>query len=276
MKPAAAIPDALAVLPLVRGLDADDSPFSIIRHVPAIAARALADESLNTKIGLISSIDYARHAGSYRIVPGIGVSSRMASGVARVRVKPDARAIRTLSVDPRATAEVVLASVLIAEKFPAADGSATKLPTIVPVGDAASTDFSSCDAVLEYYPWPIPTRAAEGFSFDLYEEWADLTDLPWVSAMWVVREEEGEEAWIRALEAARDTGVSNLERLASDEAAIRRLPQEDVIGHLQTFTYDLGTEQQDSLREFFQYAFYLGILNDVPELAFFDPKEKEE
>ena len=276
MKPTAAIPDALAVLPLVQGLGGDDSPFSLVRRAPALVARALADETQNTRLGLISPIDYARHAGPYRIVPGIAVSTRTATGVARLRVRPDAHAIRTLAVDPRATSEIVLASVIIAEKFPAASESARKLPTIVPVADAVTKDFSSCDAVLEYHPWPAKPKRTGDFVLDLYEEWSDLTDLPWVSAFWAVREEEGEESWLAALESARDTGVSVLERIGKDAAVQRQVPTAETDAHLKAYTYDLGEEQQDALRVFFQYAFYLGILNDVPELAFFDPTEREE
>lgn len=276
MKPTAAIPDALAVLPLVQGLGGDDSPFSLVRRAPALVARALADETQNTRLGLISPIDYARHAGSYRIVPGIAVSGRMSAGAARVRVRPDARSIRTLAVDPRATSEIVLASILVAEKFPAADGSAHQLPTIVPVADPTAGSLTSHDAVLEYHPWPGQSPDTSGFSFDLYEEWADLTDLPWVSAMWVVREEDGEQPWVNALTSARDAGQKDLKRLAAVAATVHHLSPSDAHDHLQHYIYDLGEEQQDSLREFFQYAFYLGILKDVPEIVFFDPTEKEE
>lgn len=276
MKPTAAIPDALAVLPLVEGLGGDDGPFTLARRAPSLVARSLAEETHNTRLGLISPIDYARHAGSYRIVPGIAVSSRLPAGVARVRVRPDARAIRTLAVDPRATSEIILASILVAEKFPAADGSAQQLPTIVPVPDATADGLTTHDAVLEYHPWPEPRATSSEFSFDLYEEWADLTDLPWVSAMWVVREENGEEAWVRALTAARDAGQQDQRRLVSEAASSLHLSPTDVQGHLLSFEYEMGEEQQDSLREFFQYAFYLGILKDVPEIVFFDPTEKEE
>jgi predicted solute-binding protein len=236
----------------------------------------LAEETQNTRLGLISPIDYARHAGSYRIVPGIAVSTLAAAGVARLRIRPDAHAIRTLAVDPRATSEVVLASVIIAEKYPAASEDARKLPSIVPVVDAEKEGFTSCDAVLEYHPWPTTRKQADGFEMDLYEEWADMTDLPWVSAFWVMREEEGEESWLKALVSAHETGVSAIDKIGRDAAAQRNLSSADTNAHLSAFAYGLGEDQQDSLREFFQYAFYLGILKDVPELAFFDPTEREE
>ncbi|MEK6650725.1 MAG: MqnA/MqnD/SBP family protein [Bacteroidota bacterium] len=276
MKPRAAIPDALAVLPLVQGMDGESSPFTLARNVPALVARSLADESQNTRVALISPIDYARHAGSYRIVPGIAVSTRAAAGVARVRVRPDARMIQTLAVDPRVTTDIVLASVLVAEKYPAATEAARKLPTIMPVPDTATVDFATCDAVLDYHPWLSTTPGEAGFSFDLYEEWADLTGLPWVSAFWVMREEEGEEAWSQALVSARDRGVSLVERIGQDAGRARGIPAVAAVSHLQSFSYDLGQEQQEALQEFFQYAYYLGIITDVPDLTFFDPLERVE
>lgn len=276
MKPRAAIPDALAVLPLVQGLDGGNSPFTLARDVPALVARSLADEAQNTRVALISPIDYARHAGSYRIVPGIAVSTRAAAGVARMRIRPDARLIKTLAVDPRATTEVVLASVLVTEKYPAATEAERKLPTIIPVPDTAKVDFGTCDAILDYHPWLSTAPGAAGFSFDLYEEWTDLTDLPWVSAFWVMREEEGEEAWARVLVSARDLGVSLIERIGQDAGRAHGIPADAAVSYLQSFSYDLGQEQQEALQEFFQYAYYLGIISDVPDLIFFDPSERVE
>lgn len=276
MRPRAAVPDALAALPLVQGLDADGGLFTLGRDVPARVARALADESDLTKVGLISPIDYARHAGSYRIVPGIAVSTRVATGTARVRVRNDARAIRTLAVDPRVTSETVLAAILTAEKFSASIESERRLPTIIPVASAEQTDLTTADAILEYHPWPDPRGHENEFSLDLYEEWTDLTDLPWVSALWVMREEDGDASWVNELTEARDRGLSILDRIGHDAAMARGLDSARTTDVLRSFEYALGPEQEDSLREFFQYAFYLGILKDIPDLAFVDPSERED
>jgi predicted solute-binding protein len=276
MRPRAAVPDALAALPLVQGLDADGGLFTLGRDVPARVARALADESDLTKVGLISPIDYARHAGSYRIVPGIAVSTRVATGTARVRVRGDARSISTLAVDPRVTSETVLAAVLTAEKFSASTEAERRLPTIVPVASAVRTDFTSADAILEYHPWPDPPGHEDEFSLDLYEEWTDLTDLPWVSAIWVTREEDGEASWVKELSDARDRGVSIIDRIGHDAAIAHGLAPARTVDVLRSFEYTLGPDQEDSLREFFQYAFYLGILKDVPDLTFVDPSERED
>jgi chorismate dehydratase len=274
MRPRAAVPDALAFLPLVQGLEADGGPFTLARDVPARVARALADESDQTKVGLISPIDYARHAGSYRIVPGIAVSTRVATGTARVRVRSDARAIRTLAVDPRVTSETVLAAILVAEKFSASNESEQRLPTIIPVAAPEATELTSADAVLEYHPWPGRAGHEQEFSFDLYEEWSDLTELPWVSGLWVMRVEDAEASWTEALRNARDLGCSLIDRIGQDAARARGLAAERTLDVLGSFSYDLQAEQEDALREFFQYAFYLGILKDVPDLAFVDPSER--
>ncbi len=276
MRPRVAVPDALAVLPLVQGLDAEGSLFTLGRDVPARVARALADVTDLTKVGLISPIDYARHAGSYRIVPGIAVSVRSATGTARVRVHRDARAIRTLAVDPRVTAETVLAAILVAEKFPASSESERRMPTIIPVASPEAADLSTADAILEYHPWPAPVTHQDDFSFDLYEEWSDLTDLPWVSAIWVMRAEDAQPAWTKALAEARDRGLAMLDRIGHDSALARDLSPDLTTDYLRRFTFDLGEEQADALREFFQYAFYLGILKDVPELTYVDPSERED
>jgi chorismate dehydratase len=276
MRPRAAIPDALAVLPLVQGLDAEGGLFTLGRDVPARVARALADTADLTKIGLITPIDYARHAGSYRIVPGIAVSTQRPTGTARVRVRRDAHAIRTLAVDPRVTSETVLAAILIAEKYPAPDESARRLPTILPVASPDATELSAADAILEYHPWPDSPGHPDEFSFDLYEEWSDLTDLPWVSALWVVREEDAETAWVEALTEARDRGLTIIDRIGHDAALSHGTSPGSTEEVLRSFSFMLEEEQEAALHEFFQYAFYLGILKDVPDLAFVDPTERVE
>lgn len=276
MRPRAAVPDALAALPLVQGLEAEGGLFTLGRDVPARVARALADEADQTRVGLITPIDYARHAGSYRIVPGIAVSTRVATGTARVRVRGDARAIRSLAVDPRVTSETVLAAVLIAEKFTASSEAERRLPTIIPVASPEQTEFTAADAILEYHPWPDAPGHPTEFSFDLYEEWSDLTDLPWVSALWVTREEDGEASWVKELTDARDKGLSIIDRIGHDAAVGRGLAPARTTDVLRSFEYVFGPEQEDSLKEFFQYAFYLGILKDVPDLAFVDPAERED
>ncbi|MCU0452476.1 MAG: hypothetical protein MUE68_02370 [Bacteroidetes bacterium] len=276
MRPRAAIPDALASMPLVQGLEAESGLFTLGRDVPVRVARALADASDQTKVALISPIDYARHAGSYRIVPGIAVSTRSATGTARVRVNGRARAIKTLAVDPRVTSETVLAAILVAEKYPALNESERQLPKIIPVASPEQAEFTTADAILEYHPWPDRLGHDEGFSFDLYEEWTDLTDLPWVSAFWVMRVEDGEAEWAKALADAKGRGLPLIERIGHDAALARGLPPVPTADVLRSFSYDLLEEHEDAVHEFFQYAFYLGILKDVPELAYFDPSERED
>ena len=88
--------------------------------------------------------------------------------------------------------------------------------------------------------------------FDLGEEWARWTGLPFTFAAWGVRSsapKSEREEFTRTLGSALDHGLSRL-----PEIAIRRrdlgLPDNEVIAYLQGFTYRLGSEEEKAVSEF--------------------------
>ena len=93
-------------------------------------------------------------------------------------------------------------------------------------------------------------------AIDLVEEWIAATDLPYVHGFWCARERGlGEPEW-RTLEglpgSIRETGHD-----AGGPSAV------------DLFSYDFPENVQEGIREFLRYAYYHGILPDVPDLRFF-------
>lgn len=266
MKPRCAAPDALSVLPLLHGLDRPQSIFETVRDWPSQVALDFSEEKHNTRVAFISPVDYARYGGLYRVVPGIAVSVPEPSDVAILRVRPDARYIHTLAADPRSASDIVLASIIIAEKFPDADGG-KKNATILPALDPSTVSFDRCDAVLEYHPYPYRSEP-EGFALDLYEEWKDLTGCSHVLGFWVLRDGDGSPEWMEALKSASIDGPRLRKEIAEDEARRTSASVEQYTHQIGAFNYELTAEQEESIHELFQFAFYHGIIGDVPELRY--------
>src|SRR3972149_1401716 len=105
------VPDVLAVAPLIEGLQRDGdveltggTPFEVSRLF--FASGALYDAAL------LSPFEYARHAGPYRILPGIAVSAVAPPGLSRVRIRPDARSVSSIVADGHSPSDIALKTVL--------------------------------------------------------------------------------------------------------------------------------------------------------------------
>lgn len=89
-------------------------------------------------------------------------------------------------------------------------------------------------------------------SLDLVDAWTDITELPYVHLLWVSREPDLSLVDINLMiETARD--AENM-HTTHDNTGF--------------FTYYLGEEQTDGLREFLRMAYYHGILQDIADVKF--------
>jgi chorismate dehydratase len=270
MRPRLALPEHLFVQLLVQGLDRQQSPFELVTDLPAKNSLHFSQRTGELRCAFLSPIDYARHGAEYRIVPGIAASALIPNNVVKLLVRADARAIATVAVDIRVTSEIILAKIIIQERYRSA-GSAGKELAFIPMLPDPAAMLKKADAALIVEFGPPTVRSLEGaFELDLVEEWTDMTGLPYVFGFWVGREDEfiAEEA--KALSDAKRTGISVRDRLALDIAAARQLPRAETQRYFESFSYDLGEQEEQSLEEFNRYAFFLGALPDAPELKFFD------
>src|SRR5881398_817236 len=118
----------------------------------------------------ISSIEYARHAGSLRLLPRLCVSSDGAVESIQLISRTPLERIRTVAVTPESATSVVLTRVL----FPDAEQ--------VPLGEEAEAKLLIGDAALKSaFEDPTPHH-------DLGRLWLERTGLPMVFALWACRE----------------------------------------------------------------------------------------
>ncbi len=266
-KPRLGVTEALFLKPLLEGLDAPESQFGLSTDLSASLAVAFSDRPEKLRGAFLSPIDYARHGGLYEIVPGISVSSAVPTGAIQLFVKEGTKDISRLAIDIRVTSEIILAKILLLEKFPNLSKHGQAIQYIPMLPDIPAM-LKKADAALISNLTPPPAGRRDVFCLDLVEEWNDLTGLPYVHGFWVVRGAGWSDAESRELLEAKKRGLEKLAAIATRNAS-PPLSEEACLSYLQSFSYDLGEEQEAGLSEFLRYSYFHGVLGDVPDLNFY-------
>src|SRR3954447_26040030 len=218
--------------------------------VPTELNRQLVAGDLD--VAPISSIEYARHADTPRLLPRLCVSSDGAVESIQLISKTPLERIRTVAVTPESGTAVVLTRVL----FPDAER--------VPLGEDAEAKLLIGDAALKSaFEDPTPHH-------DLGRLWQERTGLPMVFAVWAAPEPthpdlpELEEALVNSLRAAR----ANPEQLAHESAERYGYPAGFLARYFEKLRYRFGPRERAGLYTFLEMAHEVGELDEVPELRF--------
>lgn len=193
----------------------------------------------------LSPVDAVRHPGQVRPIGSTALVSTIANGTARLLFKGGLRTIESVAVDPGRTSEIVLAHLVLVEKY----GSS---PRIVPRSAATMDIPGSVDALLLAGDEAAHLDRSEPW-IDLVDEWRDVTGLPFVHGLWYAAGEalgEGEMPLFAPPEVTGD--------------------QPDGPTHADV-TYQLGENERSGAIEFMSMAYYHGILKDMPETSSFLP-----
>lgn len=260
--------DALYLKPLLYGLE--HSPlFTLVPADPARLSQEFRERPDHLRGAFLSPLDYARYGADYRVVPGVCVSSSVPTGTVRLFVNSRKSNVSTLAVDVRVISEIILARIVLLEKFPNLPAEKGSLK-FIPMEPDPKRMLENADAalVVSFAPSDPPPGL---FFVDLVEEWYDMTGLPYVHGMWVGREDRLTEEEIRALLLAKQNGVRAISENAAALVDASPMTGEELKHYFSQFSYEMGDAQAESLTEFFRYGFYHGILGDIPDLNFFSP-----
>jgi len=263
------VPEASYVQPLLYGLRNSSANLEFLVDFPSQLALRLQQRIDSVRCAFLSPIDYARHGADYLVVPGVGVSSSSRTDTIQLFVNPDVQNVGTIAVDIRVTSEIILAKIILAEKFP--NLAAAKGPLrFIPMLPKRDEMLRKADAALVVNFCPHAQTPDEPFALDLVDEWNDLTGLPYVHGVWVGHDEAEAAAIVETLVLAKEHGVSHLAEIAEVISAERKVSRESSKQYLTGFSYGLGEEEQQGFAEFVRYAYYHGVLPDVPDLNFFE------
>ena len=206
-----------------------------VQGVPTELNGMLLDGGLD--LAPISSIEYARHASSLRILPRMCVSSESAVDSIQLVSRTPFPQIRSIAVTPESATSVVLAKVLLPHA------------THVPLEEEADAKLLIGDAALRSaFEDPTP-------HYDLGKLWLDKTGLPMVFAVWAARPGVITEEVVEALAGSCDFGLRRIEEIIEQEGPRRGFGEDLVRQYLTHYIYfRLTGECQAGMRRFLELA----------------------
>ncbi len=227
-----------------------EAEYEEIIGVPTELNRRLIAGELDT--APISSIEYARHADSLRLLPRLCVSSEGAVDSIQLVSRLPLEEIRSVAVTPESATSVVLTKVLVPHAVH------------VPLGEDADAKLLIGDAALKSaFEDPTPHH-------DLGKLWLDRTGLPMVFAVWAAPDPpspdliELEDALVASVRAAR----ADPETLAYESAERYGYPAGFLARYFEKLRYRFGPRERAGLYTFLELAHEVGELDEVPELRF--------
>jgi chorismate dehydratase len=227
-----------------------DLEYEEVVGVPTELNRQLIAGELD--IAPISSIEYARHADSLRLLPRLCVSSEGAVDSIQLISRVPLDRIQTVAVTPESATSVVLTKVLLPDAVHVALGEEAEATLLI--GDAA---------LKSAFENPTPHH-------DLGRLWLERTGLPMVFAVWAAPDPpnpeliELEEALVASVRAAR----AEPETLAYESAERYGYPAGFLARYFEKLRYRFGPRERAGLYTFLELAHEVGELDEVPELRF--------
>lgn len=243
---------------------------ALVDGTPGELNRALATDAID--VAPCSSIEFARHADRYRVLPGPAIVSDgpVQSILLETTVAPEGLDGQTVAVPSASATSVVLLRILLETRlgvraqfrwFDQADGAD-------PVGDGAAAALRIGDVALR-------REAPAGREvIDLGQEWAAWAGLPFVFAVWQTRLGPRRDADLTRLAAMLDDSLAwfqdRIDELAARRAADFAIPAERLSSYWQSLQYRLDERATRGLLHFYALAAALGeappvdALNRVP------------
>lgn len=220
--------------------------FDLEFRIPSECADELA--SGRADIGIVPSFELTRQ--DLRIIPGAGIASHGAVRSILLVSKVPAGRIRSLATDSSSRTSVQLARVILKCRFGVEPAMAPHPPQLAAMLERADAALVIGDPALHLDPAALPFHV-----YDLGAEWAELTGLPMVFAVWAGRDGATGPAVAEAFLASCRYGRERLEEIAREEAPRRGIAPELAMEYLtRNIVHELGDLEYRGLRKFLELA----------------------
>jgi chorismate dehydratase len=240
----------------------------IVEGIPSRLNRLLAAGEID--VAPCSSIEFARHAGEYLVLPDLVIGSRGAVRSILLLAERDPRGLggATVALPTASATSVVLLKILLRLRWgvecrftdfdqAADDPFATGADAALFIGDVALRP--------DLHP-RLPVR------LDLGAEWWEETALPFAFAVW--QAVSGDRPALRRLHAAllrsRAFGLAQRQALAARHAHRFGLAPELLADYWGTLSYHLDGPMLRGLEHFYRLAAEIGELERAPALRWVD------
>lgn len=230
-------------------------------HVPSTCADQLRSGAVDA--GIVSSVEYLRIPG-LRIVPGLCIASPKRVRSVGILSKVPPEEIRSLALDTSSRSSVVLARMLLRERY-GTDPECHELPPDL------EAMLEGHDAAVMIGDRFMRARREGLLMLDLAEEWHAWTGLPFVFALWLVREDAPDvpggiaSLFHRSLEMGRANLAAIVEEawrsIGWTKLELREYLTENI-------SYSLGEAERESLALFFEKTVRHGFAPENRPLKF--------
>jgi predicted solute-binding protein len=242
----------LNTVPLIWGLEHSPGLSGVFRLSYALPS-ACADQVARGEadIGILPVIETARQRLAY--FPGTGIACRGPVRTILLVSRVPFREIRTLATDAGSRTSVMLARVILAERYGAEPRVFSHPPELAAMLDQADAALVIGDAALRLDPAKLPFEC-----LDLGAEWVAMTGLPMVFAVWSGRSELIREPFTRAFIESCRYGLEHVEDIVRQEAPARGVSEELARAYLtRHIVFELGEKDYEGMRVYLQYAMKL-------------------
>lgn len=231
--------------------------------LPSRLASRLASGALD--LALIPSVEYLRGASlGYEILPGFAIAARGAVRSVKLFSRVPFDRIDRLALDEGSRTSQALTRVWLDARHGVRPSTIESLPTGV------SALESTADAVLVIGDRAMKVPEAPFHAVvDLAEAWVELTGLPFVFALWVVRPGVDLGGLPETLARCRSEGLAHADELAATFGPRLGLDPAACLDYLtRVLSYDLGEPELAGLRRFARMAADRGLAPEGADLVF--------
>ena len=232
---------------------AERDAFDLSFALPSECADRLA--AGDADIGIVPVVEVARQKLDYFPETGIACHGPVRSIL--LVSKAPLRDIRTLAADAGSRTSVMLARIILAERYgvePKITSQPADLASMLGASDAA---LVIGDAALRIEPSSLPFE-----TLDLGGEWNTLTGLPMVFAVWGGRNID--RRYAQAFVESCRFGRQQIAEIAREQAPIRQIPEELANEYLtRHIVFELGRRDHQGMKLYLDQAARFEKLNEA-------------
>lgn len=245
--------------PLTYGLD-DEPAVELVTDVPSRLAEMLKAHEIAA--GLVSSVACFMNRG-LQIIPGISISCRGPAESVKIFHKTKPEEIATVALDTSSLTSVLLAKVILHERY-------NITPKFISMPPSVEEMLDACDAAVVIGDTAMKVQPGRWAEIDLGSEWYSLTGLPFVFAFWAVNPEMASPELIDILHRAKLRGLGALSEIAESESRRLGLSFEKCYHYLRDImVYDLTKDHLESLNIFSEKIRKFGLNIPLKQLKLF-------
>lgn len=220
--------------------------FDLSFAVPSVCADRLEREEAD--IGIVPVIEM--HRQGLQMIPGAGIACRGPVRSILLVSKTPFSQIRTLAADSSSRTSVMLARILLAEKFAVEPTFVSAEPDIEAMLNGADAALVIGDTALRLDPLELPY-----FSVDLGEQWVRFTGKPMVFAVWAGRKPLPDGDLAGVFQGSCRYGLEHLDTIIGEESAKRGIPEVLSRWYLSNhIRFEIGAEEIEGMELFLEHA----------------------